>query len=49
MTYALILIVAIKHSFVIDYNMTHEDCIALQSEWSETLDEHSYVTCEIEN
>lgn len=49
MTYALILIVAVKHSFVIDYNMSHDDCIALQSEWTATLDEHSYVVCEVEN
>ena len=48
MTYALILIVAVKHSFVIDHNMSYDDCIALQSEWSATLDEHSYVVCEIE-
>ena len=48
MTYALILVVALKHSFVIDHSLTYEDCMTIQSEWAATLDEHAYVTCELE-
>lgn len=35
-------------TFVIDYNLTYEDCDALYEQWHPTLDEHSFVLCEEE-
>ena len=32
-------------SFVIDYNLTQDDCMALHEQWGPTLDEHSTVFC----
>ena len=52
MTFALILTVlnaaGLESSFVIDYNLSKIDCQVLWYEWSTTLDEYSYVTCEVE-
>ena len=32
-------------SFVIDYNMTQDDCSALHDSWGPTLDNYSTVFC----
>jgi hypothetical protein len=31
--------------FVIDYNLTEQDCMALHEQWANTLDEYSTVFC----
>lgn len=33
-------------TFVIDYNLSYEDCQELKSIWEENLDEFSAVECE---
>jgi hypothetical protein len=33
-------------TFVIDYNLSNEDCLELKSLWEENLDQYSVVTCE---
>ena len=49
MTYALILYVMTvggQKGFVIDYDLTHEDCTHLETEWKPTLiGSYAYVTC----
>ena len=50
-TFALILTVLTlggDSNFVIDYDLTAEDCAKLAWEWSATLDEYSSVTCQEE-
>ena len=32
-------------SFIIDYNQTYDDCMALHEYWGPTLDEYSTVFC----
>lgn len=32
-------------SFVIDYNLTQDDCAALHDSWGPTLDDYSTVFC----
>jgi hypothetical protein len=50
----LILILTVSNAggedstFVIDHSLTNIDCIELALEWSYTLDEFSYITCELE-
>jgi len=50
MTFALILsvmnIAGHTSSFVIDYDLTHQDCAQLRAEWTLTVDQYSTVTCE---
>lgn len=47
-TFALILTVFTlggERQFVIDYNLSAEDCAELAWQWDPTLDEYSTITC----
>ena len=34
-----------QSAFVLDYNLTFEDCLAIKEQWVSTIDEHSSVHC----
>jgi len=53
MAFVLILsvinITGLDSTFVIDHNLTREDCNSLLIQWNETLDQYSTVVCEVEH